>query len=341
MPLYSVDKPLGLTSHDVVARARRLLGTRRVGHAGTLDPLATGVLLLMSQEATKLSQFLTGHDKSYLAWVTFGTGTPTLDAEGPVSATADASHIGSADVEAVLPRFLALTEQRPPAYSAIKQAGERSYTAARRGEAEEPPARPVGYRSIELLALASDFQELPRQFAPLTDAGAGAGAGAAVPAGEVQLPAGAWRPAAGGRTFELPERLPRHPSETGPTALISLRVAAGTYVRSFARDLGQALAVPAHLAGLVRTSSGRLDLSKAVPLDGLETATPVDPRVALEAPEITVDAPTALALVRGQRPPLAVAERTTVWDEGGALIAVLDPDTERAYRVVRVFSRGE
>jgi tRNA pseudouridine55 synthase len=82
MPAFAVDKPLGLTSHDVVARGRRLLGTRRVGHGGTLDPLATGVLLLLSDEATKLSPYLTGSDKAYLAWVVFGLGTPDARRRG-------------------------------------------------------------------------------------------------------------------------------------------------------------------------------------------------------------------------------------------------------------------
>ena len=91
MPVFVVDKPLGLTSHDVVARARRLLKTRAVGHAGTLDPLATGVLVVLTGDATKLSPFLTASEKRYLAWVSFGAGTPTLDAEGPISEAGDAS----------------------------------------------------------------------------------------------------------------------------------------------------------------------------------------------------------------------------------------------------------
>jgi tRNA pseudouridine55 synthase len=99
MPAYAVDKPLGLTSHDVVARARRMLGTRRVGHGGTLDPLATGVLVVLAEGATKLSPYLTGSDKAYLAWVAFGTSTPTLDAEGPVDAErAPATHLTAADL---------------------------------------------------------------------------------------------------------------------------------------------------------------------------------------------------------------------------------------------------
>src|SRR5690606_10946162 len=119
--LHAVDKPLGLTSHDAVARARRLLGTRRVGHAGTLDPLASGVLLLMSGEATKLSPYLTGHDKTYLAWVTFGATTPTLDAEGPVSVVADAGGLDEGRLRLALEAFLGVTEQRPPAYSSVKR----------------------------------------------------------------------------------------------------------------------------------------------------------------------------------------------------------------------------
>ena len=84
MPVFNVDKSLGLSSHEAVRRARRLLGTRRVGHAGTLDPLASGVLVLLSDEATKLSPFLSASEKHYLAWVSFGATTPTLDAEGPL-----------------------------------------------------------------------------------------------------------------------------------------------------------------------------------------------------------------------------------------------------------------
>lgn len=319
MPLYCVDKPLGPGSHDVVARARRLLGTRRVGHAGTLDPLASGVLLLLSDEATKLSQFITGHDKSYLAWVRFGIGTPTLDAEGPVSAEADASALDIDRVAAALPAFLELDRQRPPAFSAIKQGGERSYAAARRGELVEPPARPAAYRRIDLIAMAADHGQLPSRFGPAAE-------------GDGAL----WRPDQGGRSFELPPRLPGG----GVTALIALRVAAGTYVRAFARDLGAALGVPAHLAGLVRTASGRVDLSRAVPLDLLPEAPELPLRAVLDLPELSVDEATAVAIAQGKRPPLAIAERTAIVDAAGELVAVLDPDEERGFKVARVFARG-
>src|SRR5690606_35733515 len=113
---------------------------------------------------------------------------------------------------------------------------------------------------------------------------------------EVADPPPLWRPAAAGRKFELPTKLPGVGTSAHPLALIALRVAAGTYVRSFARDLGVALGVPAHLAGLVRTASGRLDLGEAVPLDELATAPAVEPRSALELTGRSVDGTTATAI---------------------------------------------
>ena len=93
MPVFIIDKPLGLTSHDVVSKTRKILKTKAVGHAGTLDPLATGVLVILTEDATKLSPFLTESEKHYLAWISFGASTPTLDAEGPIETTGDASEI--------------------------------------------------------------------------------------------------------------------------------------------------------------------------------------------------------------------------------------------------------
>lgn len=133
MALYAVDKPLHLTSHDVVEEARRRLSTRRVGHTGTLDPLATGLLLLVTNESTKLVPFLSGEDKEYIAWVSFGATTPTLDAEGPISEEAPA-RFDRKDLEAALPRFLEVREQVPPLYSAIK-VGEAGLRGRPGGEA--------------------------------------------------------------------------------------------------------------------------------------------------------------------------------------------------------------
>ncbi|MDT0213813.1 tRNA pseudouridine(55) synthase TruB [Rothia sp. ARF10] len=141
--LLVVDKPSDWTSHDVVARARRLCSTRKVGHAGTLDPMATGVLVLGVGRATKLLTFLVGSDKDYDATIRLGQGTLTDDAEGEVT-----SSPGAADVtdEAVVTAVATLTgdiEQVPSAVSAIKVKGERSYHRARAGEAVDLPARPV------------------------------------------------------------------------------------------------------------------------------------------------------------------------------------------------------
>ena len=163
MALYAVDKPLHLTSHDVVEEARRRLSTRRVGHTGTLDPLATGLLLLVTNESTKLVPFLSGEDKEYIAWVSFGATTPTLDAEGPISEEAPA-RFDRKDLEAALPRFLEVREQVPPLYSAIKVGGKRAYEAAREGKPLALGPRPVRYLEVELLAF--DPEPIPHPIAP-------------------------------------------------------------------------------------------------------------------------------------------------------------------------------
>lgn len=302
MPIFPVDKPLGLTSHDVVAVARRRLGTRRVGHAGTLDPLATGVLVLLSGEATKLSSFLTADRKSYLAWVALGASTPTLDAEGPLTQTTpqgDLRALGADSVRAAAEAFLTLTQQRPPAFSAIKQQGQRSYAAARGGDLTEPPARPVAYHQVRLLGFAPNRDALPNRFAPSDDG---------------------WAPAAAGRSFQLPPTL-----APLPTALFHLQVAAGTYVRSFARDLAAALGVSGHLAGLVRTSSGSVDLSACAPLEQLGTAPGLDPAAALSVPTLQLDDDTALAVRQGKRVALPLTELTLLLDAAGELVAMVKP----------------
>ena len=148
-----VDKPAGWTSHDVVARLRRLAGTRKVGHAGTLDPMATGVLVVGVGKATRLLAYLTGADKAYAATIRLGASTVTDDAEGDVLARADASGISREAVEA---RALALTGeilQVPSSVSAIKVAGERAYARVRAGEVVELAARPVTVSRFDVLGL--------------------------------------------------------------------------------------------------------------------------------------------------------------------------------------------
>jgi tRNA pseudouridine55 synthase len=150
--LLIVDKPSGLTSHDVVARVRRLVGTRRVGHAGTLDPMATGVLVVGVERATRLLGHLALTEKAYLATIRLGQATDTGDAEGAMVASAPVSVL---NIEAVTAGAAALTGeilQVPPAVSAIKVGGKRSYKLARAGAAPVLAPRPVTVRSFLVLA---------------------------------------------------------------------------------------------------------------------------------------------------------------------------------------------
>ncbi len=150
-----VDKPRGPTSHDVVAAARRALGQREVGHAGTLDPMATGVLVLLLGEATKLSAHLSADDKAYEAELAFGAETDTLDSDGEIVVRAPA---GSAtptreDLERVLSGMLGTISQIPPVVSAIKVDGEAMHVRVRRGEVVVPEARDVELREAVLTAV--------------------------------------------------------------------------------------------------------------------------------------------------------------------------------------------
>lgn len=160
--VYVVDKPGGLTSHDVVAKLRRQLGTRAIGHAGTLDPLATGVLLLLAGEATKLSPYLTLETKSYRAEVRFGLATDTLDIDGHVEreVAVPPGALAQAALAAALAAERERREQTPPVISAIQVGGERAHRLARRGEAPELPARPVRVVRLELGAVQDDRIEV-------------------------------------------------------------------------------------------------------------------------------------------------------------------------------------
>lgn len=147
-----IDKPSGMTSHDVVARVRRLLGERRIGHAGTLDPSATGVLLLGLGRATRLLRFIEAERKEYRAEVLFGVETTTQDADGDIVSSRDATALTTAEIKAALGAFRGEIRQVPPMVSAIKVGGERLYRKARRGETVEREARTVTIDALELLA---------------------------------------------------------------------------------------------------------------------------------------------------------------------------------------------
>ena len=153
--LVIVDKPAGLTSHDVVGRCRRFFGTRKVGHAGTLDPMATGVLVVGIERATKILGLLTATDKSYAATIRLGRTTSTEDAEGEVLQDISATHLTGAQIEAAVAALRGDIEQVPSAVSAIKVGGQRAYKLAREGQTVELAARPVRIARFEVLAVRS------------------------------------------------------------------------------------------------------------------------------------------------------------------------------------------
>lgn len=147
--LLIVDKPQGITSHDVVSRTRRLAHTRRVGHAGTLDPMATGVLVLGINKATRLLTWITDHSKRYEAQVRFGVETTTEDAEGEVTSAKGCAGLGNEEIEAVLSRFRGAISQVPSAVSAIKVNGKRAYARVRAGEDVKLEPREVEISLLE------------------------------------------------------------------------------------------------------------------------------------------------------------------------------------------------
>jgi tRNA pseudouridine55 synthase len=151
--LVVVDKPQGWTSHQVVGRCRRLYGTRKVGHAGTLDPMATGVLLVGVNRATRLLGYLAGHDKTYTATMRLGQDTITDDAEGDITSARGAGQVGEAAVRAAAGGFLGVIHQVPSSVSAIKVNGKRSYARVRAGEQVELASREVTVSRYDVLAV--------------------------------------------------------------------------------------------------------------------------------------------------------------------------------------------
>jgi len=154
--LVVVDKPAGMTSHDVVGRCRRIFGTRRVGHAGTLDPMATGVLVIGIERATKILGLVTETSKSYAATIRLGQSTSTEDAEGIVTQQFSAQSVTDEAIEAAIAGLRGDIAQIPSAVSAIKVDGQRAYRLAREGRTVELAARPVRIDRFEVLAVRRD-----------------------------------------------------------------------------------------------------------------------------------------------------------------------------------------
>lgn len=152
-----VNKPAGMTSHDVVNRIRKIFKTKKVGHCGTLDPDATGVLVVAVNKATKLLQFLTADNKEYIATLSLGTATDTYDASGQVTATKEYVPISDKKILACLNSFVGEQEQIPPMHSAIKVKGKKLYEYARNNETVEIPRRVITIDYIELISIVDNL----------------------------------------------------------------------------------------------------------------------------------------------------------------------------------------
>lgn len=309
MPIYAVDKPLHFTSHDVVAKSRKLLQTRKIGHTGTLDPLATGVLVLCVNDSTKLVQFMESDSKDYLAFIALGASTLTLDAEGPITETAEFEMPEPAVLQEALKGFLGPQQQIPPQFSAIQVGGVRAYDIARQGGSIDLPARSITIHELTLLGV-SDTQSLPAlSFSPKETG---------------------WDLDVTGRHFSFPEQLGNF-----PVLMVRCSVSSGSYIRALARDVGLALGVPAHLAGLVRTRAGKYHLQDCVTLEALPEATGFPETSALEFPVLEVDAELACRLRSGQKIRHDTDGRLVILHEG-ALVAVAEV-TDGVLKVLRVW----
>ena len=248
-----VDKPRGLTSHDVVGATRRLAATRKVGHAGTLDPMATGLLVLGIGRATRFLTYLVGADKTYESTIRLGMETTTEDAEGQVIAARGCriDDLIEGRLQEALASLTGRIQQVPSAVSAIKVNGVRAYKRVRDGQNVELEARPVTIHELRLTGEPRQAGvDLPGAAAGDALAGAEDGVG-----GEVQV-------------VDLD---------------VVVSCSSGTYVRALARDLGRTLGCGAHLIALRRTGVGPFDIGQAHTLTALseqvetDTATP-DPR---------------------------------------------------------------
>ncbi len=242
-----LDKPHGLGSTQAVSAVKRALrdsgaGKWKVGHGGTLDPLATGVLPIAIGEATKLAGRMLDSDKIYDFTVAFGVQTDTLDLEGKTIAESDVRPT-LAQVEAVLPRFTGPIDQAPPAYSAILIDGQRAYDLARKGEEVEMKLRSV---TIHGLHIAS----------PQGGKGEGAESPSPTPA----------RQQAAKPSYPLPQE------ERIDAVTLTAHVSKGTYIRSLARDIALALGTVGHVTMLRRVKAGPFTLEAAISLDKLDEA---------------------------------------------------------------------
>ncbi|MEK6673329.1 MAG: tRNA pseudouridine(55) synthase TruB [Nitrospirota bacterium] len=158
--VINLDKPKGITSQQAVTKVKKILGVRKAGHAGTLDPLATGLLIVCTGEATKITRFLTDLDKEYAALVKLGEKTNTFDSEGDVVSREEGFSFSREEIEEVLKRFRGAIRQTPPMFSAVKVNGSPLYKLARKGLEIERPEREITIQSLELTAYSPPFFEI-------------------------------------------------------------------------------------------------------------------------------------------------------------------------------------
>jgi tRNA pseudouridine55 synthase len=285
--ILNLIKPPGMTSHDVVSVVRRVLGIKKVGHTGTLDPGVAGVLPICVGKATRLAEFITGEDKAYRAEITFGIRTDSQDSFGTVTDERDASHLTRGDIAYNLTHFQGAIMQVPPMVSAVKVGGKRLYELARAGVEVERAPRPVTISRLQLL----DF-----------------------------------RPGA------------------HPIAFVDVVCSKGTYIRTLAADLGDALGVGAHMSYLVRTRSGPFLLEEGATLEELAAgkARLLDPVTALGSmPRVTVPVAAVARLLHGVAPTLStgLAPGTTLalLSPDGSLLALAEA-IEPGIRLLKVFA---
>lgn len=288
----NLAKPAGPTSHDMVNLVRRLFRQRRVGHGGTLDPLAQGVLPIAIGRATRLLSFLQHGEKVYRAEVRLGVSTTTYDSQGEVTAEYTVSPLGRAELEQALASFQGEIEQVPPAFSAIRLEGRRFYARARAGEQVLPPPRLVQIYRLELLS---------------------------------------WE---------------------NPRLVLEVACGKGTYIRSLAHDLGQALGCGAHLAALVRLQVGPFHLTEALSPEKLAAVIQERPQGVLlpldfllqEYPVVEVAEPQQADVLNGRNlsfSPQALSPGpgwVRAYDQEGRFLALLRYDADcGCWHPVRVF----
>ncbi|MFW0108236.1 tRNA pseudouridine(55) synthase TruB [Rothia sp. P7181] len=256
-----IDKPAGLTSHDVVGKVRRLAQTRRVGHAGTLDPMATGVLIVGVNKATKLLTWITGESKSYTATIRLGGTTHSDDFDGQLRWLCSSEHLKTIRDEDIVQQTQKLTGdiiQVPSSVSAIKVDGVRSYARAHQGEDVELAGRAVHVAAFEVLDISHQMVHIGQMSRELSD-----------------------------------DVVSEYADDTIVPVIdvrVDVSVSSGTYVRALARDLGKSLGTGGYLTELRRTRIGSVNLEQSVPLEELAAQEETDGKIQLISLEDSVRA---------------------------------------------------